>query len=312
MKKMISFFISVIIIFSLAGCSDKSISQDEKVNLIVSKNFANEQIYNEELDFAKDTSIMEIMEENLEIEKAYGGGFVNSINGLKSGFTDSKDKKKLDWFYYINGNLAQVGADDYYLSSEDTIVWDYHDWSNEEYISSIIGAYPNNFTKGVEGSVLKSEIRYSKEFKEDSENISEFLKEKGLKQLEKKELNDKDIENEEINTIVIGSWDEVSNIKYINDIYNTEKNGLFFSIDNDAIKALDYDKKASKEYKKGAVITSIPKGYGTYSNLWIVTGNDENSIKNAAKLLYENPEKIKGKISVLVSGSEILNIPMEN
>ncbi|MCT4507361.1 MAG: DUF4430 domain-containing protein [Tepidibacter sp.] len=311
MKRIFIFFISIILTFSLIGCGGTSISQNEKVNLIVSKNFANEQIYNEQLDFVKDTSVMEIMEEHLEIEKAYGGGFVNSINGLKSGFTDSKDKKKLDWFYYINGNLAQVGSDDYYLSSGDTIIWDYHDWSSENYISSIIGAYPNNFTKGVEGSVLKLEIRYSEEFKEESENVFKFLKSKGLKELDQRKLDDKDIENEEINTIIIGSWDEVSNIKYINDIYNKEINGLFFSIDSDIIKALDYNKKTSKEYQKGAVITSMPKGYGYYSNLWIITGNDEVSIKKAAKLLYENSEKIKGKISVLVSGSEILNIPIK-
>ncbi|WFD10711.1 DUF4430 domain-containing protein [Tepidibacter hydrothermalis] len=306
MRKIFLFFISIILTFSLIGCSDKNVSQNEKVNLIVSKGFGNVQVYNEELGFEKDSSVIEIMEENLELKLEKG--FTNSINGLKA---ESNNKKKLGWFYYVNGNLAQVGPKDYYINPEDSIIWDLHDWGNEIYISSIIGAYPNNFTKGYEGNVLKGEIRYSKEFKEDSENIAKFLKSEGLQELDQRELDDKDIKNEKINTVVIGDWDEVSKIDYINDIYNNEKGEIFFEIDEDYIKALDYDKKVSKEYKKGAVITSIPKGYGTGSNLWIVTGNDENSIENAAKLLYEEPEKIKGKFSVVVSGNEVLNIPVE-
>ncbi len=312
MKKVLIFCISIILTFSLIGCSDTDVSQNEKVNMIISKDFGNEEVYSKELDFTKDTSVMEVMEENLEIETAHGGGFISSINGLKSGFIGSKDKKKLDWFYYINGNLAQVGADDYYLNPEDNIIWDYHDWSNEMYISSIIGAYPNNFTKGYDGNVLETEIRYSKNYEEDSNNLTKFLKEKGLESIEEKALDDKDIENDEINTVVIGNLDEVSNIKYINDIYNDEKNGLFFNIDDNVIKALDYNKKASKEYEKGAVIAAIPKGYGGGCNLWIITGNDEKSIKNAAKILYENPEKIKGMFSAVVSDNEIINIPTKN
>lgn len=306
MRKIFLFFISIILTFSLIGCSDNNVSQEKNVNLIVSKDFGNKEMYNEELGFEKDSSVMEIMEENLELKLEKG--FINSINGLKAEFNN---KKKLGWFYYVNGNLAQVGPKDYYINPEDSIIWDLHDWGNEIYISSIIGSYPNNFTKGYEGNVLKGEIRYSKEFKEDSENISKFLKSQGLKELEQRELDDEDIKNEKINTIVIGNWNEVSNIKYINDIYNNEKGEMFFEIGENYIKALNYNKKVSKEYKKGAVITSIPKGYGTGSNLWIVTGNDENSIKNAAKLLYEEPEKIKGKFSVVVSGNEVLNIPVE-
>ncbi|SHK22688.1 DUF4430 domain-containing protein [Tepidibacter formicigenes] len=311
MKKVFIFFIAIILTFSLIGCSDTSVSGNENINLIVSKDFGNEQIYDEELGFKKDTSVMEVMEENLEIETAYGGGFISSINGIKSGFTGSKNKKKLDWFYYVNGNLAQVGADDYYLNPGDSVIWDYHDWSNEMYISSIIGAYPKNFTNGYEGNILKAEIRYSKEFKEDSEKLLEFLKEKGLEHSEQKKLDEKDIENEEVNTIVIGKWDEVSKISYISDIYNSKNNGMFFKIEN-KVKALNYNKEISKEYEKAAVIVAIPKGYGTGSNLWIITGNDEQSIKDAVAILYKTPEKIKGMFSAVISGNRVINIPTKN
>jgi len=87
---------------------------------------------------------------------------------------------------------------------------------------------------------------------------------------------------------------------------------IYFKV-GENIKALNNKGEVSKVYEKGAVITSITKGYGSnVGTLWMITGNDENSIKNAVKLLYGEPEKIKGKFSVIVAGSEILNIPTKN
>jgi hypothetical protein len=45
------------------------------------------------------------------------GPFVESINGLKGG-TDSKY-----WSYYVNGELAQIGAADYVTEGGETIEW---------------------------------------------------------------------------------------------------------------------------------------------------------------------------------------------
>jgi hypothetical protein len=45
------------------------------------------------------------------------GAFVESINGLKSG-TDNKY-----WSYYVNGQMANIGAGEYKTAGSEEIVW---------------------------------------------------------------------------------------------------------------------------------------------------------------------------------------------
>jgi len=167
MKKTKLLIIFIIIIILSVGCANDEIVGEENVSILVSKDFGNKNIKDKKIKISEDTNVMELMEENFEVETAYGGGFINAIGGLKSGFTDKKSKNKLDWFYYVNGILADIGARDYYVQSDDMIIWDYHDWSGNVYVSSIIGAYPMNFVNGNDGEILKTEIAYQENYKKE-------------------------------------------------------------------------------------------------------------------------------------------------
>ncbi|MCG8538943.1 MAG: DUF4430 domain-containing protein [Clostridia bacterium] len=308
MKKVILFLL-IISISTLMGCSKKYDLEDGSVNFIISRDFGAEELDNKTIEISEDLSVIEVLEGNFDVKTAYGGGFINSINGLKSGFTGMKDKKKVDWFYYVNGMLAHVGAGEYYLKPDDIVIWDYHDWSSSSYISSIIGAYPRNFINGYEEDNLKTEIIYSKDYGDEGNKLLDYLKERGLKAIEIEGLNGEELENGQVNSIVIGTWDDISGLSYIKDIYEAGKrSGLFFRFDKE-LQVLNYMGDGSKEYERGAVITSITKEYGSKGTLWLITGNDERDIERAIKLLYEEPEKIKGKFSVIVRDGEVMNVP---
>ncbi|MEJ8554008.1 DUF4430 domain-containing protein [Tepidibacter sp. Z1-5] len=302
MKKTLLVIIIGIIMTSLFGCSENLV--EGKCNIILSQDFGDKQIYDEKLEFTKNTTVMELMQSNLDVK--IENEFVDSINGIKSEYSE---ENKLGWFYYINGNLAQVGSENYYLKPGDDVVWDYHTWENEIYISSIIGSYPKNFTNGYDGKILKTEILYSEEFEKDTDRLYNYLKDNGVDDLVKRDINKGYDYDEKINTIFIGTWSEISKIENIKDIYNDKKGELFFKINN-KVEVLDCSKNKAKEFEKAAVIASLPKGYSTLSNIWVVTGNDEDMIKKALNILYENPQKIKGKFSAIVTEDEILNIPM--
>ncbi|WP_432663280.1 DUF4430 domain-containing protein [Wukongibacter baidiensis] len=308
MKKLL-FPLLIICIFTLVGCSEETVLENAKVNVIISKNFGDEELTSKEISVLEESSVMEVMEGNFDIETAYGGGFINGIDGLKSGFTGVKDKKKVDWFYYVNGIVAEVGANEYYLGPNDLVIWDYHDWSKSIYLSSIIGAYPLNFINGHGEGNLKTEILISQDYEKEGNGLFEFLKAEGLESIETKGLKEEELENGEINSIVIGTWNEISQFDYIKDVYeNGKKAGLFFKL-GENITALDAKGEISNVYEKGAVITSITKEYGLNGTLWLITGNDEASIKRATRLLYEEPEKIKGKFSVIVADDDVISIP---
>lgn len=302
MKKTLLIGIIAILMTSVVGCSENSI--EGKSNIILSQDFGDKQLYDQKLDFTKNTTVMELMQSNLDVK--IENEFVDSINGIKSEYSE---EKKLGWFYYINGNLAQVAPENYYLNSGDDVLWDYHTWENEIYISSIIGSYPKNFTNGYDGKKLKTELVYSEEFEKDTDRLYDYLKDNGANDLVKKDINKGYDYDEKINTVLISTWSELANIDSIREIYNDKRGELFFKVE-DGVKALDCCKNIAKEFEKAAVIASLPKGYSTLSNIWIVTGNDEDMIKKALNILYENPEKIKGKFSAVVTDKEVINIPV--
>lgn len=102
MKKTLLIVIIAIIMTSMAGCS-KNLEKGES-NIILSQDFGDKQIYDEKLEFTKNTTVMELMQSNLDVK--IENEFIDSINGIKSEYSE---ENKLGWFYYINGNLAQVG-----------------------------------------------------------------------------------------------------------------------------------------------------------------------------------------------------------
>ncbi len=292
------------------GCSAGAVNNEGVIEVIVSRDFGKEELSSKRIDVAEGQTVLDILEENFEIETAYGGSFVNGIDGLKSGFTNQKKREKIDWFYYVNGILTQVGAGDYEIRTGDVVIWDYHYWDNANYLSSMIGAYPNNFVNGYDGNVLNVNILCIEGYEQEGEKLQAYLTNHGVGNVESSNVDEEVLQDDGINTIVIGPWDELLKYEYISELYeNREKAGLFFEID-ESIAALDHDGNRIETFDKGAVIASALKGYGVMSTIWLITGNDEACIKEGVHLLYENPEKIKGLFSVIKAENEWIHLPM--
>ena len=66
---------------------------------------------------------MQALERKAKIETSYGGRFVVAINGLASA-------PHHDWFYWVNGVLADRSAAEVRLHKGDVEWWDYRAWSN--------------------------------------------------------------------------------------------------------------------------------------------------------------------------------------
>lgn len=310
MKKLKYCFVSLLLLIVLAACGNKSEIKSNRVDIIIAQDFGNEIMSIESFESNPGDTLLDLMDENYEVQTAYGGSFINGIDGLISGFTGKKDRKKNDWFYYVNGILAQIGSGDHELNQEDVIIWDFHDWNNGTYSSSVIGAYPNNFKKNYYGDEISLNILYAEGFKESSENLKKFFMEIGIKDVQAFSMDETILENEATNTIVIGLWDNISQLSYIEKAYkNKEKAGLYFEINKNII-ALNQAGNATETYEKGAVIASFLKSYDVMSTLWLVTGNSEEDILKSIDILSNDYDSIKGTFSVLVTGDKILNLPI--
>ena len=95
-----------------------------------------------------DETVMQLLMRNATVSTRYGGGFVESINGVSGDDTGSHP---IDWFYYVNGVEAPKGAAATTLNQGDRVWWDRHDWSATEDVPAVVGSYPAPFVGGIGG-----------------------------------------------------------------------------------------------------------------------------------------------------------------
>jgi len=93
-------------------------------------------------------TVMRVLERNAEISTRFGGGFVQSIDGLGA---DERFGHSFDWFFYVNGVESTVGAADYPLHGGEAIWWDYRDWSAAMRVPAVVGSWPQPFVDGYDG-----------------------------------------------------------------------------------------------------------------------------------------------------------------
>ena len=94
---------------------------------------------------------MRLLQRNAKVATRFGGGFVQSIDGLAGGRSAGR---QLDWFYYVNGVEASRGAAATRLRGGDRVWWDRHDWSAAMRVPAVVGSFPEPFVHGIDGKRL--------------------------------------------------------------------------------------------------------------------------------------------------------------
>jgi hypothetical protein len=97
-------------------------------------------------------TVMRMLERSFRVSTRYGGGFVQSINGLAG------TSARRDWFYYVNGIEASLGAAGTSVNRGDRIWWDLHDWSATDSIPAVVGSFPEPFVHGTGGRRLPTTL----------------------------------------------------------------------------------------------------------------------------------------------------------
>ena len=94
----------------LAGCGLGAGEGGIDARVVVTRDFGARQL---EARIAQDLpsseTAMRLLERSFDVETRYGGGFVQSIDGVAGG---REDGRPVDWFFYVNGVESEVGAGD--------------------------------------------------------------------------------------------------------------------------------------------------------------------------------------------------------
>nr|HID14172.1 DUF4430 domain-containing protein [Anaerolineae bacterium] len=273
------------------------------VHLWVTADFGQRLIFAAEVGVNAGDSVLEVMKRHLEVETAYGGGFVQGINGLASGYAAGR---KQDWFYWVNGIMAPVGAAQYRPSEGDVIWWDYHEWEHTLFIPAVVGAYPQPFKDA--GAV----ILYAPGFEEEAAAIKRGLTRLGVEGVSVRPLSEEGVAGRNAPAILLGPWLRLEADPLVGGLLKQEiRLGLYAKFAQGKIALLRPDGTVARELPSGGgVVLAVGSGAGDEEPLWLVTGADEAGVRRAARLLGSEPEALERSIGVAVAGSEAIPLPL--
>lgn len=142
MRKLRLWIVSSLFIFAvLAGCGDQNdvnsnnnsnndtnnnaeVNNNEDEEIIVltlSKNDGDEIVSEEEISINEGDILLDVLTEHFDVE--HDGGYITSINDI-----EADESKKEAWFFFVNDEMAPVGAGEYELSANDKVNFDLQKW----------------------------------------------------------------------------------------------------------------------------------------------------------------------------------------
>lgn len=134
---------------AIAGCGLGPGADIGAVKLTVTRDFGSAPVLERDVGEVKESgTVMRVLEGEAEITTRYGGGFVQSIEGLAA---DRHGGRSYDWFFYVNGVESPIGAADFSLQGGERIWWDYHDWTAVARVPAVVGSWPAPLRGGYEG-----------------------------------------------------------------------------------------------------------------------------------------------------------------
>jgi len=288
---------------AIAGCGLGPGPGTSNVTLTVSRDFGNERVA--QLTVSKvpgSETVMRMLERHFRVSTRYGGGFVESIDGL------SGSPSHIDWFYYVNGIEAPMGAAVTAIHRGDRIWWDLHDWSATQSVPAVVGSFPEPFLHGVGGKRLPTTIECASDVSKACQRISGELAGLGVP-----------VATQLIGTgsgtdslgIVVGTWRDVRAEIVASLIeQGPGSSGVYarFAGDGRTLELLDAQGRVARSLSGDAGLVAAT-AEGSDEATWLITGTDPAGVAQAAAAL--NPPSLRDRFALAVSGGSDFGLPVD-
>jgi hypothetical protein len=251
-------------------------------------------------------TVMRFLESERKVSLRYGGGFVQTIDGLSGrGATGH-----LDWFYWVNGQEADRGAADRRLRAGDVVQWDYRDWSATMSIPAIVGAYPEPFVHGIDGKKLPVRVECPPEADELCRAARDRLSEAGV-QASSASIGQS--ERGQVLRLFVGQWSDLrTGVKVLRTLeQGPEASGVFarFRDQGERLELLDQRGRVAREAGPGTGLVAATRVGEEEGISFIVTGTDAAGVEAATAALEERT--LRNAFAVVVSaGQQVTRLPV--
>lgn len=274
-----------------------------EATLTVTRDYGSEVLVEAQVsDPAESETVIRMLDSEAEITTRYGGGFVQSIEGVSGGVEGGRS---FDWFFYVNGVESSVGAAEVEVRAGDRIWWDYRDWTDAMRVPAVVGSWPEPFAGEAEAGGEAVAIACAAP-RATCEDARRALAEEGVvgRLVAPGALGD------DAPGMLVGTWSEIAAEPVARLVADGPGVSGVFAVpdEGDAIQALDERAEPALRLGAGAGLVAATAAEGG-GPTWLVTGTDERGVEAAVAAL--EPETLEGRYAVaLAPGSEPQPVPV--
>lgn len=288
-----------------AGCGAGAGQQAGNVELLVTRDYgADELLRLPEPEQAGGETVMRLLQRNADVTTRYGGGFVQSIDGLAGG---REGGRPVDWFYYVNGIEAEEGAASREVEDGAKVWWDRRDWGAAQRVPAVVGAFPEPFRTGEKGRRYPVRIECSDLEGDACQRVYERFTELGIVAARGglgTSGGDKTLR------VVVGPWRDVEGRDRIAQTLadGPRVNGIFARMENDGRTLVTLDDRGRDVQRLRAGTGLIAAGRdGEFPPTWLVTGTDDAGVLSAITALDESA--LEAKYALAISDERGVPLP---
>ena len=293
---------------ALAGCGFGEGSSTGEVTLTVTRDFGAERLHegvDQEVASEGDT-VMRLLQDAYDVETRYGGGFVQEVDGVRGGRVDGK---RADWFYYVNGVEASVGAAERRVSAGERVWWDHHAWEAAQRVPAVVGSFPEPFATGLEGKRFPVKLVCLGAAERSCDEVSTRLEEAGVRAVSRSVLEQSG--GPEVLRVIVGPWADVRRDGILRRLERGPGDSGVFArpaTGGDEIELLDADGRPARTLGAGGGLVAATSVEGQ-APTWVVTGTDEVGVAAAAAALTE--ERLEQRFALAVDGGNDVPLPVD-
>ena len=289
---------------SAAGCGLGPGHGTSQVSLTVTRGFGSAHVASvTATKVPGSATVMRMLQRSLPVQTRYGGGFVESIAGL------SGNASRRDWFYYVNGIQARLGAAATTVHRGDRIWWDLHDWTATQSIPAVVGSFPEPFLHGIGGKRLPTTLECGSNVNASCQRVSSELSADGVP-----------VASQLLGTgsgqsslaVDVAPWHELRAAIVAALIqHGPASSGVYakFTPSGTELELLDPRGHVARTLGPGAGLIAATADANS-TPTWLVTGTDRAGVAAAAAALTAG--RLRNHFAVAVQGNTLYPLPLNS
>jgi hypothetical protein len=252
---------------------------------------------------------MRFLMRNAKVDTRYAGRFVEAVNGTRSG---SEGGRRSDWFYYVNGIEADVGAADRDLEPGDRVWWDYHDWTAAMRVPAVVGSFPEPFLHGSDGKLFPVRIDCAQHADQTCDDVVKRLERAGV---DASTAAVGAATGKQVLRLVVGKWQDIRADGAADQLEGgPQKSGVFARFaaaggggGSYSLDLLDAEDRVVRTLGPGAGLVAATR-FEEQQPTWIVAGTDGAGLAGAVRLL--DRRLLRDRFAVATDGNATIPLPV--